>query len=1030
MEPVHVEDTARREIRVFISSTFNDMQAERDELAKFVFPRLRKLCQDRGVSFTSIDLRWGIPAEEVSKSRVLSICLDEIQRCKPYFIGILGERYGWIPEAIDPELVVAEPWLASQGGRSITELEIIHGVLSDPQMASHAFFYFRDPNYLVTLPKAQQVAFREAVGSLPAQKLVELKDRIRSSGLPVHEDYADPRVLGQLVEADLTAMIDRLFPEDSPPEPFERERLDHQAFAASRARVYLPRPETYARLDDHVAGDGPPLVILGESGSGKSALLANWAKHYRQQIPEGVLLEHYIGSTPTSVDWQAMLRRIMIELQLRFAIRMTIPEEPAEIRLQFANWLGMIPEKTRLVLVLDALDQLDDTQGALDLVWLPVEFPPNVRVILSTLPGRPLEAIQDRDWPTMVVEPMDRTERRQLIMDYLGHYRKKLDKVHLDRIAAASHTGNPLYLRTLLEELRIFGEHEHLGDQIGHYLEAASTEVLFEKILERYEQDYNRERADLVQEAFSLIWAARRGLSETELLDLLGANGESLPRAYWSPLYLAAETSLIRRNGLIGFFHKYLDQAVQQRYLPTAEIQQAVHRKLAHYFDQQELDARVVEELAWQWLQARAWDSLVECLSDQPLLKAVWETSEHDVRMYWAEIEKGSSQTILDAYRLVIDDPQQHPLSVGVLSRLLQEMGHPREALSLAEFRIQQSQASGDVADLDAALRLKSLILRERGDLDAAMELQKTLEAIYRKTGHQAGLVNTLNSQAVILKVRGDLDGALALHQEQDRLCQKLGDRRGQAEAYHNQGTIRFAQGDYQAALDLFQQAGHIMRELGDKAGVAVSLASRAAVLMKQENTQAALALFQQAEQFHRMLGDKAQLKVTLGNQALIYARSGKFDQALSLYVEQEKLCRETDDRLGLAICFNGQGLIAKQQGDLHRALKRYHEAETMARELGAAYELQAVLANQATVHHQLGEFERALQLREEEIEVCRQSGYQNDLARALFTMSELLIDLGRMEEGLPVAREAYELAKKCGQTSIVKDLEMQWFPT
>ncbi|MBN1267704.1 MAG: tetratricopeptide repeat protein [Anaerolineales bacterium] len=1029
MESVNVENNARREIRVFISSTFNDMQAERDELAKFVFPRLRKRCQERGVSWTSIDLRWGIPAEEVSKSRVLSICLNEIQRCKPYFIGILGERYGWIPETIDPDLAAAEPWLVSHGGRSITDLEILHGVLNDPQMASHAFFYFRDPAHIETLPKAQQDAYREAAGSLPAQKLAELKDRIRSSGLPLHENYADPRSLGQLVETDLAAMIDRLFPEDSSPQPFERESLDQQAFAASRFRVYLPRAETFARLDDFAAGNGPPLVVLGESGSGKSALLANWANHYRQQNPTHVLLEHYIGSTPTSVDWQAMLRRIMTELQLRFDIRMPIPEEPAELRLQFANWLGMIPERARLVLVLDALDQLDDQQGALDLVWLPVEFPPNVRVVLSTLQGRPLEAIKDRNWPTVVVDPMNSTERRQLITSYLNLYRKKLDKVHLDRIAAANHTDNPLFLRTLLEELRIFGQHEHLSDQIEYYLESASTEALFEKILERYEHDYNRERTDLVQQAFSLIWASRRGLSETELLDMLGINGESLPRAYWSPLYLAAETSLIRRDGLIGFFHRYLEQAVQQRYLPTAEIQEDVHRKLAFYFGRQEQDMRVVEELAWQLLHARDWDLLVKCLSDQNYLKAAWETSENDVKMYWAEIEKKSSRSILDAYQPVIDDPQKYSLSVGVVGHLLHEMGNPREALSLAEFRILQSQASRDIAALDAALRLKSLILRERGDLDAAMDLQKALEATYRETGQKEALVNTLNSQAVILKVWGDLAGALALHQEQERICQETGDRRGLGESYHNQGTIRFAQGDYQAAQDLFQQANHIMLELGDKAGAALGMASRAAVLLKQENTQAALSLFQQAEQIHRLLGDKAQLKVALNNQAIIHARSGDFDQALSLSVEQEKLCRETDDSLGLAICLNGQGLLYKHKGELNNALERFREAEKLAREVGAAYELQAVISNQASIYHQLGEFERAKLLREEEIEVCRQAGYQNDLARALFTMSELLIDMRRMEEGLPAAQEAYELAKKYGLTSIISDLEQQWFP-
>jgi hypothetical protein len=41
-----------RQIRVFISSMFRDMQAERDHLVKFIFPQLRKLCESRGVTST------------------------------------------------------------------------------------------------------------------------------------------------------------------------------------------------------------------------------------------------------------------------------------------------------------------------------------------------------------------------------------------------------------------------------------------------------------------------------------------------------------------------------------------------------------------------------------------------------------------------------------------------------------------------------------------------------------------------------------------------------------------------------------------------------------------------------------------------------------------------------------------------------------------------------------------------------------------------------------------------------------------
>ena len=87
-----------RQIRVFISSTFRDMQAERDHLVKFIFPQLRKLCESRGVTWGEVDLRWGVTDEQAAEGKVLPICLEEIKRCRPYFIGLLGERYGWIPE--------------------------------------------------------------------------------------------------------------------------------------------------------------------------------------------------------------------------------------------------------------------------------------------------------------------------------------------------------------------------------------------------------------------------------------------------------------------------------------------------------------------------------------------------------------------------------------------------------------------------------------------------------------------------------------------------------------------------------------------------------------------------------------------------------------------------------------------------------------------------------------------------------------------------------------------------------------------
>jgi telomerase protein component 1 len=36
-----------RNVRVFVSSTFRDMHAERDHLVRVVFPELKKLCREK-----------------------------------------------------------------------------------------------------------------------------------------------------------------------------------------------------------------------------------------------------------------------------------------------------------------------------------------------------------------------------------------------------------------------------------------------------------------------------------------------------------------------------------------------------------------------------------------------------------------------------------------------------------------------------------------------------------------------------------------------------------------------------------------------------------------------------------------------------------------------------------------------------------------------------------------------------------------------------------------------------------------------
>ncbi len=184
--------TTWKSVRVLLSSTFRDMLcAGRDHLVKVVFPALRERLEKHRVYLIDIDLRWGVTKEQADNDQVLELCLQQIEACRPFFIGILGERYGWVPRAIPAEALSRYGWVQSEAGKSITELEILHGLRRmDPGMRSRAFFLFRDPAALRDVPENIRRAVFIETDPDSILKLADLKERIRRSGYPVVDSYA------------------------------------------------------------------------------------------------------------------------------------------------------------------------------------------------------------------------------------------------------------------------------------------------------------------------------------------------------------------------------------------------------------------------------------------------------------------------------------------------------------------------------------------------------------------------------------------------------------------------------------------------------------------------------------------------------------------------------------------------------------------------------------------------------------------------------------------------------------------------
>jgi len=88
-------------IRLFVSSTFSDLKAERNASYREAFLRLKQLCRSKGLRSPAIDRLTcaGASSRKPGATTAPRICPRELRRCqqdrpKPNFLILLGDHYG------------------------------------------------------------------------------------------------------------------------------------------------------------------------------------------------------------------------------------------------------------------------------------------------------------------------------------------------------------------------------------------------------------------------------------------------------------------------------------------------------------------------------------------------------------------------------------------------------------------------------------------------------------------------------------------------------------------------------------------------------------------------------------------------------------------------------------------------------------------------------------------------------------------------------------------------------------------------
>lgn len=271
---------------IFISSTFRDMDDERDYLKDILIPRLNKELGEFYISVEICDLRSGLNPgkvdEKVREKYILDSCFRFIQECNPFFIGLIGDRYGWIPPYED--LMELYSVFQQKGisldevqNKSVTEIEMMLGAFADQEQ--QAIFCIR---------KTKEDLSSESLS------LNALKEN-------VYQRYGQEKHKGQLIEytsdescTDLVGKFEQ-FGDDLFHALFEKILLYSRIYSVESNCITRNinrfifdkhlhyREPSFSHYYDKVFAIGKPVIITGFEGYGKSTYLAHLYQQRREQ---------------------------------------------------------------------------------------------------------------------------------------------------------------------------------------------------------------------------------------------------------------------------------------------------------------------------------------------------------------------------------------------------------------------------------------------------------------------------------------------------------------------------------------------------------------------------------------------------------------------------------------------------------------------------------------------------------------------------------------------------------------------------
>ncbi|MDD2384599.1 MAG: DUF4062 domain-containing protein [Sulfurospirillaceae bacterium] len=494
---------------------------------------------------------------------------------------------------------------------SATESEAIEGIVS----------YFKKTEYqkqlLHLIPELEQLDHKHIFGffrdidtnsiiedqfvSDDYYKAQEFKDKVKKQLVSenilhvttsqVLKDKLDEKYLDEFTESILNFLklqVDQQIKKDEEKDytSLELEKQQQHNYLNQKLENFLGQQKALEEIRDYISNeDDKPLIICGESGIGKSSIMAKTIEDTSNTFSKKIIYR-FIGATPNSTTTKDLLTSILEELNITLEDEKldTIEnqfltdidkEENSFVELSNKVYEEIMNITDDIVIFVDAVDQLyNDDQ----FLWLPSQLPSNIKIVISVLKDRNYKedskyfyTLEDKISKFIEIEPFNKPiELLELLLLQQNRTLQDAQKEYF--LKQYNKVNTPLYVYIAANQMLYWTSHDLVDTNVS--LSFTQKDIV-KKFIENLTSLHHHDRR-LVKKVFGYILASKDGLSEYEILELLNTNKkfvktiapdtrhtnttQELPLVIWTRLYGHIKPFLSRKKQdgqeLLYFFHR------------------------------------------------------------------------------------------------------------------------------------------------------------------------------------------------------------------------------------------------------------------------------------------------------------------------------------------------------------------------------------------------------------------------------------------------------------------------------------------